>query len=157
AWDAIKNANVQEQAYQAAKKLLLEGSRPTPYSLSIMASYALERGKTAKRTLQPHWRTVFPDAGAREVLLLLKAVDSAPWVEGYYRAELLKHFVEVGYHRLVIKYWKDHRQQVEAEVDCWSQVGRALVGANHWAEARILFAGWRDRVGIGMWMVANYL
>ena len=157
AWDAVKNAQVHEQAYQAAKKRLLEGSRPTPCSLSIMATYALERAKTTKRALQPHWRTWFPDRGAREVLLLLKAVDSAPWGEGYYRAELLKHFVDFGYHRLTIRYWKGHRQQVDQDIDCWSQVGRALVGAHDRFQARVLFAEWRDRVGVAMWMVTNYV
>jgi len=157
AWKAVKDAQLDEAAYQKAHVLLQQGSRPTYRALSILASYATERGKTEKRRLQPYWRTWFPDRGARELLALLRIVDSAAWSKVRYRADLLKQLTDVGYARLVAKYWKNNEDLVQPDVGAWAETARALVVLKRRSNARKLLAGWRERTGVEMWVVANYV
>jgi len=157
AWKAVKTAGVEKLAYEKACGLLRQGSRPTLGALSILASYAAQQGGTEKRTLQPHWRTWFPDRGGRELLSLLKMLSNASWSTVGYRANLLKQLCDVGYARLVVKYWKKNQGVVEADVDSWAQTARALVALKRKSEARKLLAGWRTRTGVGMWVIANYV
>jgi hypothetical protein len=148
---------LEELAYKKACDLLKQGSRPTFGALSILASYAAQRGRTEKRTLQPRWRTWLPDPGARELLSLLKMLDGVSWSQEGYRANLLKQLCDVGYSRLVVRYWKRNKGVVEADVDSWAQTARALVALKRQSEARKLLAGWRQRTGVGMWVIANYI
>jgi predicted Zn-dependent protease len=157
AWSAVKNAHWEEEAYQRARNLLQKQSRPTPRALSTLAAHAVQRGRTAKRTVQPPVRVWFPDAGAREVLALLTRIDATPWVEGRYRASLFRQLSDFGYQQLVVNYWKKHKAEVEADADTWSETARALVALKRTSEARKFLAGWRERVGVAMWVVANYV
>jgi tetratricopeptide (TPR) repeat protein len=157
AWDAVKNAHWEEEAYLNARGLLQKRSQPTLRALSILASYAMRRSQVAKRTVQPPLRAWFPDAGAREVLALLKVVDAASWIEGRYRASLLRQLSDYGYQQLVVNDWKKHKAEVEADAETWSETARALVALKRTSEARKFLAGWRERVGVGMWVVANYV
>lgn len=156
-WDAIQQAHCDAEAYERARLLLQKGSRPTPQALVKLAAYAIQRKHTVKRTVQPPWRRWFPDAGAREILALLKFIDAAPWVKGYHRVRLLQQLSDVGYQSLVVRYWKTHRAEVENDPSCWSETARALVALKRTSQARKFLAGWRDRVGVGMWVVANYV
>jgi tetratricopeptide (TPR) repeat protein len=157
AWEAMRKADLDDEAYRRARRLLDEGSRPTPKALSLMATHAMHRENAGKKTRQPFWRTWFPGAGAREVLSLLERVDRSVWSEGRYRAELLRHLCDSGYRRSVISYWKKNRTLVEADVGPWSQVGRVLVDLGRKREARDLLSDWRKRSGVAMWAVTNYV
>jgi tetratricopeptide (TPR) repeat protein len=156
AWKAVQNANCSDEAYERAGQRLSEGLRLTPQALSIMAAYAMRRD-TQKRRQQPRWRAWFPDAGVREVMALLDLVDNARWSDGPCRATLFRQLSNFGYHRLVVGRWKKMRAVVESDVDSWSEVGRALLELGRKKEARNLLAGWRERTGITMGMVANYI
>ena len=156
-WSVAKQSDWQEEIYKNARDLLQKGSRPTPTAFSNLASYATLRSETAKRARQPFWRTWIPDRGAREVLTLLKMVDSAHWADGIYRSILLQQLSDVGYQQLVVKYWKRHKVWVETVVESWAQTGRALVALKRGNEARKLMAGWRERTGVAMWVVTNYV
>jgi hypothetical protein len=46
---------------------------------------------------------------------------------------------------------------VECDAASWSEVGRALLELGRKKEARNLLAGWRQRTGIIMWMIVNYV
>lgn len=157
AWAAVKKARFEEESYQKARGLLEKGSRPTPGAFNILASHATVRGGTEKKNLQPAWRTWFPDRGVRELLALQAMVDAAPWVTGELRACFLRQFCDVGYHRLVLKYWKGNKAAVESESVSWAQVGRALVGLNRKGQARRFLAEWRLRSGVETWVIANYV
>jgi len=115
------------------------------------------RGKAEKRVLQPYWRTWLPDRGARELVKLQKMVDAAAWPKERYRASLMKELSDAGYARLVARYWKNNKAQVEADVDAWAETARALVVLKRKGEARTLLARWRERSGVAMWAVANYV
>jgi hypothetical protein len=157
AWKAVQSAKLEELAYQRACERLRQGTRPALGALWIMASYAVQRGKTEKRALQPYWRTWFPDRGARDVLSLQKMVDAAPWSKERHRASLMKQLSDAGYARLVARYWKKNKAAVEGDVDAWAETARALVVLKRKGEARTLLESWRERSGVGMWAVANYV
>ena len=63
----------------------------------------------------------------------------------------------VGHYRLVINYWKKHRTEVETDVATWSETSRALAALKRNREAAKLLSSWRQRRGISMWVVANYV
>jgi hypothetical protein len=157
AWKAVQSAKLEELAYQRACERLQQGARPTLGALWIMASYAVQRGKTEKRALQPYWRTWFPDRGAGDVLRLQKMLDAAPWSKERHRASLMKQLNDMGYARLVARCWKKNKAAVEGDVDAWAETARALVVLKRKGEARTLLESWRERSGVGMWAVANYV
>jgi tetratricopeptide (TPR) repeat protein len=156
-WTAVQKANWEGDVYQRALSLLKQGSRPTPQALSILASHAAQRSGPAKRTLQPRWRSWLPDNGARELVTLLEIIDLTSWSKGRYRASLLKQLCDVGYSRLVVRYWRKNRTLVETDVDSWAETARALVNLNRKSDVRRLLAQWRERTGVGMWVVTNYV
>ncbi len=157
AWAAVQRAHWEEDIYQKSLNLLKQGSRPTSHALSILASHAIKRSGAAKRKLQPRWRAWFPDKGARELLSLLQIVDSASWSKKGYRASLLKHLGDAGYSRSVVRYWKKNGMLVEADVDSWAETARALVNLDRKSDVRKLVAPWRQRTGVAMWVVTNYV
>ena len=157
-WKAVRSANLEDVAYQRACELLSQGKRPTLGALSVVASYAVQQGNSEKRSLQPYWRTWFPDRGARGVLHLQKMVDAAAWSsKDRYRASLMRQLSDAGYARLVARYWKKNKAAVEGDVDAWAETARALVVLKRKREARALLQSWRERSGVGMWAVANYV
>ena len=46
---------------------------------------------------------------------------------------------------------------MEGDVDAWAETARALVVLKRKREARALLQSWRERSGVGMWAVANYV
>ena len=88
---------------------------------------------------------------------LLELADRSPWIDGSYRAKALDRLNGVGHYRLVIKYWRKHRAEVEADVSTWSETGRALASLRRTSEARKLLSSWRSRRGVSMYVVANYV
>jgi predicted Zn-dependent protease len=156
-WKAVRGAKLEDVAYQRACELLRQGKRPSLGALSVLASYAVQRGETEKRTLQPYWRTWLPDRGVREVVKLQKMVDAALWSKERYRASLMKQLSDAGYARLVARYWRKNKAAVEGDVDAWAETARALVVLKRKRQARTLLQNWRERSGVGMWAVANYV
>src|SRR4029077_13488652 len=64
---------------------------------------------------------------------------------------------DAGYARLVARYWKKNKAAVEGDVDAWAETARALRGLKREGGARTLLEKWRERSGVGMWAVANYV
>ncbi len=158
AWEALRKAHFEEAAYQEARARIKQGQQPTPRGVAILAEFAIARNNTEKRSLQPIWRAWFPDRGAREVLELAKDLDSKNLSALSLRGLLLRQLVNFGYHRLVVKYWKQHRLQVEADITAWSEVARAFAGVKGYRrQGRKFMSGWRDHVGAPMWIVANFV
>ncbi len=157
AWQTIRNAGFGDEAFERVHESLKEGFRPTPQALTLWASSVLETSNTEGREPQPFWRTWFPDAGARKVLSILNGTEQAPWMDGRYRARLLSTLCDYGYDGLVARYWRNNRKDVEGDVDSWAQTARALIRIGRERDARELMATWRNRTGVSMWMVANYV
>ncbi|MCU1332012.1 MAG: hypothetical protein JWM08_1004 [Candidatus Angelobacter sp.] len=158
AWQALRRAHYEEAAYQKARARIKQGLRPTPHAVAILAEYAIERNNTEKRSPQPLWRTWFPDRGAREVQALARDLDAKDFPALPFRGPVLRQLVTFGYQRLVVKYWKRHRRQVEADITAWSEVARAFTGVNSLRpQGRKFMSGWRNHVGVPMWIVANFV
>jgi tetratricopeptide (TPR) repeat protein len=157
AWGALKKAQYIDRAYDEARRSLEKQLRPTPRTFLILCSHALEQAKTEKVIPQSRWSTWFPDAGVKELLSLLNLADRSSWVDGEYRAKALDRLNDVGHYRLVIKYWKRYRGEVETDVATWAETGRALASLKQRKEARRLLSSWRTRRGVSMWVVANYV
>jgi thioredoxin-like negative regulator of GroEL len=139
-WEAAKRANLQEAAFGAVRRKLEEGARPTPRAMTVMATFARERA-----------------GGARDVLALLETADAMPWMDGRYRSRILGVLCDYGHFDLVARYWREHRSEAESDAESWAQVARALIELGRKRAARALLAGWPDRAGVAMWMVANYV
>jgi len=157
AWGALKRAHYSDRAFEEASSSLGKNVRPTLTAFSILCLYALERAGTHKVFPQSILASWFPDQGVKELLGLLKALDKAPWADGAYRAKALDRLNKFGHYRLVVRYWRKHRQAVEADVSTWAQTGRALASLKLKSKTRELLSSWRSRRGVGMWVVANYL
>jgi len=157
AWEHLKKAQFVDRAYQEARRSLEKQLRPAPQAFFILCSHALEQARTEKKIPQSRWTSWFPDRGVKELLRLLELADRSPWIEGSYRAKALDRLNGVGHYRLVIKYWRKHRAEVEADVSTWSETGRALASLRRSSEARKLLSSWRGRRGVSMYVVANYV
>ncbi len=157
AWEAVKKAGFADRAYDEARQSLEKQVRPTPRAFFILCSHALELAKTEKIIPQSRWSSWFPDGGVTELLSLLKLADRSPWIDGAYRAKALDRLNSVGHYRLVINYWNKHRGEVEADVSTWSETGHALASLRRRSEVRKLLSSWRERRGVSMWVVANYV
>lgn len=157
AWQAIEKAKLAERCDQQARKLLEEGQQPTPRALFWLAKRAANKCTSASSNRRPVWRTWFPDEGAREILALLKLVDSTTWATDRHRAVLLERLNGESYHRNVARYWRKHKTEVESGVESWAQAGRALVALKRERKARELLGQWQERAGVRMWMLANYV
>lgn len=155
AWEAIRKANCEADAYAQARAKLATGARPTLRTVAILADYAFDRNATQKRTTQPIWREWFPDPGAREVLELLKALDANEQNAQALRSEFLQKMNDFGYRRVVARYWKKHRAQVESNTRAWAETGRALTALKRRKQARELLGQWRKRTGVHMWTITN--
>ena len=157
AWKAVKGAALGDKAYERASERLRQGGKPTVSALQMLAEYAAERWRTEKRALQPYWRSWFPERGAKEVVRLQKLVDAAAWPKPRYQGRLLKQLNDEGYARLVARYWRKHRDDVEGDVDAWQETARALIVLKRKRAARNLMKGWRSKNGVSMWAIANYV
>jgi predicted Zn-dependent protease len=157
AWDALKAQNYELTAYQEVVAELKKGRRPTRRSTALLADYAIEKWGIKERTRQPWFRTWFPHRGAREVLTLMKILDQRETTQSVHRAAILSRLSNFGYERLVVRYWKKHRREVEGGLETWSETIRALTGLKRYHQVRKLFSGWQQRPGVGMWVVTNYV
>jgi len=152
-WDVALTSGFADQLYEKAVQRLSSGEKPTRRSFARMAAHAM-RTET-KRGLQPRSSTWLLTGGPRALTRLEGLVRSAGWDGSGYRAELYRELCDYGYHRVARQLWKKHASAA-LDIDEWSQIGRALVGAHLHSEARQFLGPWRERPGVGMWMVANY-
>jgi tetratricopeptide (TPR) repeat protein len=157
AWEALKKAQYSDKAYQEACGSLRNQRRPTPTAFSILCAFALEQAKTEKVIPQSRWASWFPSRGVKELLRLLDLADGSPWITGVYRSKALDKLSSLGHYRLVVAYWKKNKKEVEIDVTTWSETGRALASLKWKKETRKLLSSWRQRRGVGMWVVANYV
>jgi len=157
AWTMARRHRFDQAAYMKARLRLANGCRPTLQAFTLMALDAVLRENKPKNERKSSWDNFFPSSGARELSHLLKFIDGTEWADGRYRAVVLGLLVDHGYHERVIRYWKKNQRKIDREVESWSQIARSLVSLGRKEEARALLAQWRERNGVAMWMVANYI
>jgi tetratricopeptide (TPR) repeat protein len=150
--DSLRRAGLAPRLYEQARGRLERGLQPTHQALRLLAEHAAETPDPLARRILSLGRST-----AYEAMTLLEMVDRAPWGRGGDRVEVLTALNEKGHRRMVVTYWKSHRAIVEAHTECWAQTGRALLLMRRNREARKLFSGWRQRRGVLMWMITNYV
>ena len=154
-WEIARQSLFAEELFQQIRNRLAAGERPTVTAFGNAVSHAVE-GET-KRERQPRFAVWFPCGGAREVVKLFDLLEKVSWNASIYRSRVYATFSDFGYERLVRKLWKKHRGTADIGVEEWCQIGRGLTGAAMYSEARKFLSGWRDRPGIPMWAIANYM
>jgi len=156
-WEALKRGKCSKGAYQEMRESLENKMRPTVRAFSTLCSYALEEAGTTKKIPQTRWDSWFPDQGVKELLRLFALADRCPWIEGAYRASVFKHLNDVGHYHLVTKCCKKYRAEAESDVAMWSELARAFASLKRRTEGRKLVCSWRQKRGVPMWVIANYV
>lgn len=88
----------------------------------------------------------------------MKFIEHRSWGNDFSCAELFAILNEHQYPRLVVRFWSqmcDH--SADGDSAAWAEAGRALINLGKRGQARQLFQHWRDRRGVQMWSLANYL
>jgi hypothetical protein len=94
----------------------------------------------------------------REAISLMRVVESSSRRSEFHLSDLFSILNSHHYSRLVIRYWKTiGDQRVDGDSDAWAQAGRAFVTEHRYKMARTLFHDWRNRRGVQMWSLANYV
>jgi len=155
-WETAKTAGLSSELCRKAGLRLQAGEKPTPQAIALMASHAIESESRTQYKIQPWSRTLFPTGGARQVMRMLTAVEQADWRGDVYFGKLFKALGDHGYQRLVVRYWRRHRQLVDVGIDPWAETGRALMALKQKREVRRHLADWRSRAGVRMWAITNY-
>ena len=156
AWKAVERAHLGDECYQNARRRLDQGALPSQGAFSLMVTHAM-RGESTKKARQPPWRVWFPGKGAREALALLDFVHNSGRSDRGYEAVVLRNLSRCGHQRLVASLWKKGRTLAESDVYSWAEVGRTLINLGRKKQALALLGNWRERQGVKMWTVANYL
>lgn len=158
AWESIQKNNWEKEAVRAALERMNAGSKPSPVAFSLLASHAANMGQYApSRKPVPFLQSLFPGKPEKELKRLLKICRLHSHFGLSYRAVLLAKLNSIGQQRYTAGYWKQHHDELDQNVECWAEVGRALVDLGRKREARILLQDWRQRKGVGMWTIANYV
>jgi cellulose synthase operon protein C len=157
AWTMARRHRFDQAAYAQSRSKLANGFRPSPQAFALMAQEAMLRENKPKNERKSYWDNLLPSSGAKELSCLLKFIDQTEWADGRYRAVALGILVDHEYYGRVIRYWKKNQTEIGHEVESVSQIARSLLNLNRKEEARSLLANWRERNGVAMWMVANYL
>ncbi len=108
------------------------------------------------------WAATFGMSGrgnklrAKTLLFFVSLLDGVEWDGALHRAVLLEGLVPIEQTAAGIAWWKAHRELVERETPVWEVIGRLLMQTND-KQARDFLRSWRERRGVGMFAVCNYL
>ena len=84
-------------------------------------------------------------------------INRAPWDGSEHRAVVYDKLCDYGHVRLVAALSARAGAAAVTSANEWAQVGRALIEGRRYAAAREFLGAWRERTGVAMWMVANYV
>ena len=153
-WELFAGAALDGKLNDHLYEHLKLAQKPARRAFGKMCAYAMK--SEIKQRSQPWIRIWFPRGGARNMMTLFDSVNRLSSEAGNYRSDIYATLCEYGYQRLVRRCWNKEGGAVPVGVEEWAQVGRALVGAKFYSQARQYFRNWRQRTGVAMWMVTNY-
>jgi tetratricopeptide (TPR) repeat protein len=134
-----------------------QGAQPTPQALRGYAEHLVKDAGSAPRLLKI-FRETRLDQVTRKIFALMKVIEKSSWRNDFDASDLFAVLNENGYPRLVIGFWKAMPPEAQTEDSgAWAQAGRAMINRRQYAAARALFKDWRNRRGVGMWSLANYM
>lgn len=156
-WDVFSTSDKEETLAEKFRERLNEGAKPTRRAISRYASYLVSKegpsplaGRLLRQTRLHHV--------TREIYSLRKVIKTSAWRNEFRESDLLEILNGNRYPRLVIRFWKEScREGLDGDSQAWAQAGRAMIDCRQYRTARALFRNWRDRRGVQMWSLANYM
>ena len=153
-WDVAQEKEFADELLQAFQLRVDNGERPMPHGFQRMVSHMMH--KETKRTLQSWWATFYPGEGARKFPRLLQQFARDDNDDSIYRGAIYRLLCDYGYYRLALRLFAKH-QPSRLSAEEWAQIGRAYSGAEQRKKGREFMRDWRERPGVEMWLVANYI
>jgi hypothetical protein len=156
AWEVLGKADQQRKLAEKFRAQLEEGARPTAHSLARFMEHVVdqERAGGFLRVL----RQTRLNHVTRKIIRLMKIIERSCWRDDFSCADLFSILNARGYSRLVVGFWSQmHDRGADDGTAAWGQAGRAMVNLGQKRRARELLRDWRNRRGVEMWSLANYL
>lgn len=156
-WEVFREANQEAHLAHEFRLRVDGGEQPTRRALSRYAEHLIGGSLTGSPTLQ--WIRQTPlNHTARQIGSLMKLITESRWTDGGYISDALTTLNTKGYTRLVVRLWRRlQNQNVKLDSAAWAEAGRAMIERKQFRRARSLFRDWRDRRGVQMWSIANYM
>jgi hypothetical protein len=154
-WDAAQSAGIAGELRRRFTEHLLTGNKPTLHSFERMAAHLMSG--EMKRNAQPRTAVWFPRGGTRELIRLIRKITEAPWDASEYRASAYSLLIDYGYEKLIPKLYSGLSEDAITSVHEWAQIGRGFLACKRYDVAGRLLGAWRNRTGVAMWMVTNYI
>lgn len=154
-WEVARREGFAGDLALRFRRRLRAGDRPTLSSFSRLAAYAMR--DTTKVRSWPPISVWFPRGGARELMGLVEDLSAAPWDGSEYRAVIYSLLGDYGYSRLVTKLASRIDPAAVTAVNEWAQIGRAFLDSRQLSGGRRFLSAWRERPGVAMWMMTNYI
>jgi len=155
AWDVARKQGFADDLSLRFRERLKAGDKPALHSLSRMAAYVMRDATKLRNWPFPSHRR--PRGGALDLAGLVDDINRAPWDGSEHRAVVYYELCDHGYVRLVAALSDRIGATAVTAANEWAQIGRALLEGHRYAAARKFLGAWRERTGVAMWMVANYI
>jgi len=155
-WEVFATAGKDRQLAKKFRAKLEEGLEPTNRALSRFVEYLLDQ--EPPDVLPQFLRQTRLNHVTRELIALMKLVQRCRWRAKFHTTGLYSILNSRQYSGLVVRFWKEACYQgLDEDSGAWAEAGSAMVDRGKRRMARRLFQGWRDRRGVQMWSLANYL
>jgi tetratricopeptide (TPR) repeat protein len=156
-WTVFGEASKEGILAERFRAKLDQGAQPTPQALRRYAEHLVKDADPTPRLLKVFRQTRLNHV-TRRIFALMKVIERSSWRNDFAPGDLFAVLNENGYPRLVIGFWKAMPADAQTEdSDAWAQAGRAMINRRRYTAARALFLDWRNRRGVGMWSLANYM
>lgn len=155
-WEVLGTAEKDQRLADRFRSRLEEGTAPTRRALSRYLEYLLDQERSGGflqllRQTRLHHVT-------REIIGLMKAIERSAWRAEFHAGDLFAVLNTRRYSRLVVRFWREMGSLgLDQDSAAWAEAGRAMVNLGQKRSARELFRDWRNRHGVGMWVLANYM
>jgi cellulose synthase operon protein C len=156
-WTVFGAASKEGILAERFRAKLDQGAQSTPQALRRYAEHLVKDVGSTPRLLKVFRQTRLNHV-TRKIFELMKMIEKSSWRNDFDPSELFAVLNENGYPRLVVRFWKAMPPEAQTEESgAWAQAGRAMINRRQYAAARDLFKDWRNRRGVGMWSLANYM
>jgi tetratricopeptide (TPR) repeat protein len=156
-WEVFQAEDQEDRLAQEFQAKLKKGLQPTRRAVSRYANYLVSKEDPVPLAIRFLRQTRLHHV-TREIYSLMKVVKGSSCRSEFHASDLFEILNTHRYPRLVIRFWKQMCDEgLAGDSDAWAQAGRAMVNRGQNRMARALFRDWRNRLGVHMWSLANYM